>query len=188
MGTMIDTIPAPVPYLKAEAERVAQWRERLGDHGFRIAVSWQGKIHGTNDSFRAFPLAALAPLAALPGVRLISVQKGEGSEQLDALPAGMTVERLGENFDTGFDAFIDTAAVMEICDLVISCDTATAHLAGALGRPAWTALKSVPEWRWQTGRSDSPWYPTMTLYRQPSANDWTSVANAMARDLRQKLA
>jgi tetratricopeptide (TPR) repeat protein len=186
-ATTLETIPAPVPYLAAEADRVAHWRRHLGDHGFRVAISWQGKVHGANDSFRAFPLAALAPLAAMPGVRLISVQKGEGAEQLETLPAGMTVERLGEDFDAGFDAFIDSAAVMQACDLVISCDTAIAHLAGALGRPVWTALKSVPEWRWQMDRSDSPWYPTMTLYRQPRADDWGSVVAAMARDLKPKL-
>jgi tetratricopeptide (TPR) repeat protein len=188
LGTTVETIPAPAPYLKAEAERAAQWRARIGGHGFRIGISWQGKVRGVNDPFRAFPLAALAPLAALPGVRLISLQKGEGSEQLDHLPAGMVVERLGEDFDAGFDAFIDSAAVMEACDLVISCDTSVAHLAGALGRPAWTALKSVPEWRWLLERSDSPWYPTMTLYRQPRFNDWDSVFASMAGDLAQKLA
>ena len=188
LGSRVETIPAPVPYLKAEPERVMQWRTRIGAEGLRIGVSWQGKVRGINDPFRSFPLAAMVPLAAMPGVRLISLQKGEGSEQLDHLPAGMTVERLGEDFDSGFDAFIDSAAVMEACDLVISCDTSVAHLAGALGRPTWTALKSVPEWRWLLERTDSPWYPTMTLYRQPRFNDWDSVFAAMAGDLAQKLA
>lgn len=187
-GTRLETIPAPVPYLKAEPERVALWRQRLGSHGFRIAISWQGKIHSINDPFRAFPVSVLAPLAALPGVRLISLQMGEGAEQLDTLPAGMTVERPGDDFDAGFDAFIDSAAVMEACDLVISCDTSIAHLAGALGRPVWTALKSIPEWRWLLDRDDSPWYPTMRLFRQPRANDWEGVVAAMTRDLKAKLA
>ena len=187
-GTTVETIPAPVPYLKAEPDRVAQWRERLGSNGFRIAIAWQGRTRGTNDPYRSFPLAALAPLAALPGMRLISLQKGEGSEQLDQLPAGMNVERLGADFDAGADAFIDTAAVMEACDLVVTLDTSIAHLAGALGRPTWTALKSVPEWRWLLERTDSPWYPTMTLYRQPRFGDWDSVFAAMARDLKALLA
>jgi tetratricopeptide (TPR) repeat protein len=186
-GIELQTIAAPVPYLKAEPERSAKWRTRIGSHGLRIAISWQGKIHGINDPFRAFPLAVLAPLAAIPGVRLISLQKGEGVEQLDALPEGMVVEKLGDDFDAGIDAFIDTTAVMEACDLVISCDTSIAHLAGALGRPVWVALKSVPEWRWQMDRTDTPWYPTMTLYRQPSANDWKSVVAEMTRDLKAKL-
>lgn len=187
-GTTVDTIAAPVPYLKAEAERVAQWRTRIGTEGFRIGISWQGKTRGVNDPFRSFPLAALAPLAALPGVRLISLQKGEGGEQIEHLPAGMTVENPGADFDAGFDAFIDSAAVMEACDLVITCDTSVAHLAGALGRPTWTALKNVPDWRWLLDRSDSPWYPTMTLYRQAKFNDWDSVFAAMAQDLKRKLA
>ncbi len=187
-GTIVETIPAPVPYLKAEPDRVAQWRARLGDHGFRIAIAWQGRTSGVNDARRSFPLAALAPLAAIPGVRLIALQKGEGSEQLDSLPAGMNVERLGEDFDAGPDAFIDSAAVMEACDLVITMDTAIVHLAGALGRPTWTALKSVPEWRWLMERRDTPWYPGMTLYRQPRFGDWDSVFAAMARDLEARLA
>jgi tetratricopeptide (TPR) repeat protein len=186
-GTRLETIAAPVPYLKAEPDRVAGWREKLGDHGFRIAVAWQGKTKGINDPYRSFPLAALAPLAALPGVRLISLQKGEGSEHLDRLPAGMMVERLDEDFDSGFDAFIDSAAVMECCDLVVTLDTSIAHLAGALGRPTWTALKSVAEWRWFLERRDSPWYPTMTLYRQPGFDDWDSVFAAMAGDLGRML-
>jgi hypothetical protein len=187
-ATRLESIPAPVPYLKAEPDRVAGWREKLGEHGFRVAIAWQGKTKGINDPYRSFPLAALAPLAALPGVRLISLQKGEGSEQLANLPAGMTVERLGDDFDSGFDAFIDSAAVMECCDLVVTLDTSIAHLAGALGRPTWTALKSVPEWRWFVERRDSPWYPTMTLYRQPRFEDWDSVFAAMAGDLGRMMA
>jgi hypothetical protein len=121
-------------------------------------------------------------------VRLISLQKGEGSEQLAMLPDGMTVERLGEDFDAGFDAFIDSAAVMQACDLIVTCDTSIAHLAGALGRPTWTALRDVPDWRWLLERQDSPWYPSMTLYRQPRFEDWASVFAAMARDLETRLA
>jgi tetratricopeptide (TPR) repeat protein len=187
-GTTLDTIPVPGAYLKAEPERAAAWRQRLGGHGFRVGVAWQGKTKGNNDPYRSFPLAALAPLAALPGVRLISLQKGEGSEQLDMLPHGMAVERPGEDFDAGFDAFIDSAAVMEACDLIVTCDTSIAHLAGALGRPTWTALRDVPDWRWLLERQDSPWYPSMTLYRQPRLEDWDSVFVAMARDLETRLA
>jgi tetratricopeptide (TPR) repeat protein len=188
VGTRFETIPAPVPYLKAEPEKAAYWRERLGDHGFRIGIAWQGKMRGINDPDRSFPVTAFAPLAALPGVRLISLQKGEGSEQLERLPPGMNVEQLGEDFDSGFDAFVDSAAVIEACDLVVTLDTSIAHLAGALGRPTWTALKHVAEWRWFRDRTDSPWYPTMTLYRQPAFGDWDSVFAAMARDLKEELA
>ena len=118
---------------------------------------------------------------ALPDVRLISLQKGEGVEQLQHLPPGMTVETY--EFDEGPDAFLDTAAMMQACDLVITADTAPAHLAGALGVPAWVALKHVPDWRWFLGRDDSPWYPSLRLFRQPATGDWDSVFNAIAAQL-----
>jgi ADP-heptose:LPS heptosyltransferase len=100
------------------------------------------------------------------------LQKNEGVEQLNDLPAAMKVETLGDDFDAGDDAFLDTAAVMETLDLVISSDTSIAHLAGALGRPVWVALKWVPDWRWMLDRPDSPWYPTMRLFRQRTRDDW----------------
>lgn len=108
-------------------------------------------------------------------MRLISLQKADESAELNDLPPGMAVEQLGADFDAGPDAFIDSAAVMQALDLVISSDTALAHLAGALGRPVWTVLKYVPDWRWLLDRNDTPWYPTMRLFRQPAPGDWTSV-------------
>jgi hypothetical protein len=134
------------------------------------------------------PLAALAPLAAVPRVRLIALQKGYGEEQLDALPEGMRVERLGADFDAGADAFVDSAAVMAHCDLVVTCDTSIAHLAGALARPVWVALKSDAEWRWMTERSDSPWYPTLRLFRQTCRGIWSDVFEAMACELARLVA
>jgi hypothetical protein len=118
------------------------------------------------DIGRSFPLTHFEGLSKIPGVRLISLQKNAGVEQLRELPAGMSVETLGDEFDAGPDAFLDTAAAMESLDLVIASDTAVAHLAGALGRPVWVALKYVPDWRWLLDRADSPWYPTMRLFRQ----------------------
>ena len=182
----IREIPAPAPYLKAEPSLVAKWKKKIGTKGYRIGVCWQGKAGGRNDALRSFPLAALAPLAALPGVRLISLQKGEGEEQLAELE--MKVEELSGDFDAGPDAFVDSAAVMEALDLVISCDTSIAHLAGALDRPVWVALKQVPEWRWQLARADSPWYPSMMLFRQPRRGDWESVFMAMADRLKSEIA
>jgi ADP-heptose:LPS heptosyltransferase len=123
----------------------------------------------------------------LPGVRLISLQKNNGVEQLENLPAGMRVETLGDDFDSGLDAFIDTAAAMECVDLIITADTAIAHLAGALARPTWVALKHVPDWRWLLDRSDSPWYPTMKLFRQPSPGDWPSVFADIEAELAARL-
>jgi hypothetical protein len=107
---------------------------------------------------------------------LISLQKDAGSDQLTA---DMPVERLGKDFDAGPDGFIDTAAVMMNLDLVITSDTAAAHLAGALGRPVWVALRLVPDWRWLLRRADSPWYPTMRLFRQTARDEWEPVFEAL---------
>jgi tetratricopeptide (TPR) repeat protein len=172
--TTIETIPAAVPYLAAEPERVTRWRDRLGSSGFRVGICWQGST-GLVDVGRSFPLAMFRPVAAIPGVRLISLQTHCGTEQLRALPPDMTVETLGDNFDLGPDAFLDRAAVMQHLDLIITCDTAIAHLAGALARPTWVVLKHTPDWRWMLERDDSPWYPTHRLFRQPSAGDWPGV-------------
>jgi tetratricopeptide (TPR) repeat protein len=181
-----DALGMDAPYLVADDARVAAWKTQIGDKGFRIGIAWQGKTDGNADASRSFPLAALAPLAKMAGVRLISLQKGEGKEQLASLPAGMKVESLGTQFDAGPDALLDTAAAMQTLDLVITCDTSIAHLAGALVLPCWVALKQVPEWRWQLARADSPWYPGMKLFRQQERGDWAGVFAAMAQDLAQK--
>lgn len=181
VGMRVQTIPAPDPYLTAEPDRVVRWKASLGSHGTRIGIAWQGKEQIRGLEGKSFPLAALAPIAALADVRLISLQKGDGVEQLGHVPPGMAVEAY--DFDTGPDAFLDTAAMMMACDLVISADTAPAHLAGALGVPTWVALKHVPDWRWFLGRDDSPWYPSLRLFRQPATGDWDSVFAAMAREL-----
>lgn len=117
-------------------------------------------------------------------MRLVSLQRKAGLEQLKALPQGMEVVDPGSGFDAGGDAFVDTAALMASLDLVVSSDSAVAHLAGAMGRPTWLAIKAVPEWRWMLGRDHTPWYPTMRLFRQPRAGDWDSVFAAMAQALR----
>ena len=185
-GTARETIPAEVPYLAAEPARVARWADHLGDRGFRIGVAWQGST-GKIDLGRSFPLSALAGIAALSGVRLISLQKNEGTEQLAELLGTMAVETLGDGFDTGDGAFLDTAAVMATLDLVITSDTAVAHLAGALGRPVWTALKQVPDWRWLLEGEECPWYPTMRLFRQQTRGDWAGVFEAMRAEIAEKL-
>lgn len=181
VGMRVSTIPAPDHYLAADPARIAHWKQQIGRHGCRIGVAWQGLNLVMGSEGKAFPLAALAPIAAIPGVRLIGLQKNAGSEQLAQLPPGMTVERY--DFDNGPEAFLDTAAMMMSCDLVISADTAPAHLAGALGVPTWVALKHVADWRWFLGRDDSPWYPSLRLFRQPAMGDWSGVFAAMAREL-----
>lgn len=181
-GTTLATIPADIPYLASEPARVARWRAVIGEAGFRIGICWQGAVR-SEMRFRGFPLAALAGIARMPDVRLISLHRGVGEAQLAELPAGMRVETLGNDFDAGPDAFLDTAAVIGVCDLVITCDTSVAHLAGALGARTWLALNDVPDWRWMMDRADSPWYPTMRLFRQTTREDWAGVFDAMARVL-----
>jgi hypothetical protein len=186
-GTRPGNIPTNTPYLSAEPALVEKWRQRIGAHGFKIGICWTGSSNTGMGVDRSFPLAELAPVAALPGVRLISLQKEDGLGQLADLPAGMAVETLGEDFDAGDNAFVDTAAAMHAVDLVISCDTSVAHLAGALARTCWTALKHQPEWRWIQEDETMPWYPDMRLFRQTSGGDWGSVFGAMAARLKTQL-
>ncbi|WP_211111710.1 DUF6165 family protein, partial [Azospirillum brasilense] len=191
--TEFGTIPAPIPYLKAEPDRVEAWARRLpprtvgadGPGGLRVGIVWQGNPQAAVDRGRSVPLAEFAPLARIPGLRLVSLQKNHGLEQLDRLPEGMAVTVLGPGFDDGPHAFRDTAAVMMGLDLIVTTDTAVAHLAGALGRPVWLALKAVPDWRWLMGREDCPWYPTMRLFRQTRPGDWRPVVARMAGELFQ---
>jgi len=157
-------------------------RERLGDAGFRIGIVWQGSRNRI-DVGRSVPLRMFAPLATIPGVRLISLQKGEKPGSLREGSPHPAVEVLGDDFDGGPQAFLDSAAVMTVLDLIITCDTAPAHLAGALGRPTWIALKYVPAWVWLLDRRDSPWYPTVRLFRQSRRGDWDGVFAAIRHEL-----
>lgn len=178
------TLPRDVPYLVADGARIAKWQARLGGDGFRVGIVWQGGKKYVRDATRSMPLRQFAPLAAVPGVRLISVQAQVGLEQLDDLPAGMKVERLGEEIENNPDGFREIAALMASLDLLVMSDTGPTHLAGALGRPVWVALPRYPDWRWMRGREDSPWYPTMRLFRQEAAGDWDGVFQRIAEALR----
>lgn len=179
----LKTIPTDIPYLAAEDDVVATWRARLGGEGFKVGIVWQGKPGTIVDRGRSVALASFAPLAAIPGVRLISLQKNAGAEQLASLPPGMSVETLGDDFDGGPAAFRDTAAVMMGLDLVVTTDTAIAHLAGGLGVPTWVVLKYAPDWRWEMGSDTTKWYPTMRLFRQTEPNDWDGVFTRLAAAL-----
>jgi len=166
------TIPAPVPYLHAPPERIAAWRERLPPKGgLRVGLAWSGKPTHKNDHNRTVALSHLAPLLSQEGCEFICLQK----EFRDAdRPLLATLPQLccpGE----AFADFADTAAVMASLDLVITVDTAIAHLAGALGKPVWILLSHVIDWRWLLEREDSPWYPTARLFRQPAGGGWDSV-------------
>ena len=179
----LGSIPSQCSYLQAEADLAKAWKQRIGEAGFRIGIAWQGAPDGKIDRGRSVPLSEFIPLTRRPGVRVISLQKTHGLDQLKTLPAGATVETLGDGFDSGPDAFIDAAAVMSNLDLIITSDTSIAHLAGALGRPTWIALQHVPDWRWLLDRNDSPWYPTLRLFRQRTRDDWSTVFQDMAVEL-----
>ncbi|WP_395687187.1 tetratricopeptide repeat protein [Caenimonas koreensis] len=184
-STSLATIPAKLPYLRAPADRLAKWRPRLPPAGFKVALVWKGSASHFNDAQRSLPgLQTLAPLWSVPGVSFISLQKGEGEQQAARPPANQPVLPLGHSIQD----FADAAAIIEQVDLVITVDTATAHLAGALGKPVWVLLPARGvDFRWLLGRDDSPWYPgVMRLFRQ-SSTDWASVVKAVRTELAQRV-
>lgn len=183
LGADPGTLAEEIPYLAADPDRAADWARRVAGTGFKVGIAWQGNPQGEIDQGRSIPLVTFAGLARLPDIRLISLQKGCGVEQLDRVSEGMVIETLGADFDAGPQAFVDTAAVMAGLDLIITSDTAVAHLAGALGRPVWVALKSVPDWRWGLESERTPWYPTTRLFRQTTRGDWDGVFERMAQVL-----
>jgi Flp pilus assembly protein TadD len=184
--TELASIPADVPYLYADEELAGDWRRRLAAvPGFKVGVVWQGNPKFPSDQTRSFPLWALAPLAAVPGVSLVSLQVAHGTDQLRGVD--FPVLDLGDELTRAPGMFMDAAAAVRNLDLVLACDTALAHLAGGLGAPVWVALPYSPDWRWLVGRADSPWYPTMRLFRQPSFDDWGTVFRRMAGALEERL-
>lgn len=185
-ATGVADMPARLPYLRADPARIAAWRPRLEGAGLRVGLAWRGNPAFENDADRSLPsLATLAPLAHLRGVRWFSLQVGAGQDEAAHAPAGFAIAPLSD----GFTDFQDSAAVIAQLDLVISVDTAVAHLAGALGRECWVLLPAYkPDWRWLTGRDDSPWYPqVMRLFRQPRMGDWTATVETLARALQARL-
>jgi len=186
-GTTLATIPAAVPYLRADLAQTEAWRRRLAAlPGLRVGVAWAGGMRPFDpllraiDLRRSMTLGQFAPLAALPGVSLVSLQKGEPASQMRTPPAGMDIhdwtDELGD--------FADSAALVAALDLVITVDTAVVHLAGALGKPVWVLNRFDTCWRWLPGREDSPWYPTARLFRQPVPGDWDGVITSVCGALR----
>jgi hypothetical protein len=168
--TALDAIPLPGGYLRPPPNHIDAWRARLGPYAGRtVAIAWAGNRDHPNDHNRSLESAALAPLLQVPGVRWLNLQKGPDAGGLRTRRGGSEVVALGVSLAD----FADTAAVLELADLVITVDTALAHLAGALGRPTWILLD----------RSDTPWYASARLYRQPRPGDWTAVVRDVARDL-----
>ncbi len=203
LKTKLDAIPAE-PYLSVDNATLEKWRPVVARALFpsgtariarphsparprKIGITWQGNQTNTVDRGRSFPIEHFAHIAAVPGVELISLQKGFGTEQLAALNGRFPITDLfgGKGAEDDQRDFLDTAALMTELDLVISPDSSVAHLAGGLGVPIWVALPAVPEWRWLIDRDDTPWYPSMRLFRQPSRGDWEGVFMQMADALLQ---
>jgi len=179
LATDLSSIPAPIPYLGAQPERVEHWRPRLVSSArLRVGIVWAGNPDHANDRRRSVHLEDFAVLGGIDGIAWFGLQKGRDEQRG---PCGsFTLDPLGEEIGD----FADTAAILAHLDLVIAVDTAIVHLAGAMGMTIWTLLPFVPDWRWLLGRPDSPWYPTMRLFRQPAPGDWASVFAEVARELR----
>jgi hypothetical protein len=179
LATDLNSIPAPIPYLRAQPERVERWRPRLESSArSRVGIVWAGVPDYADDRHRSVQLDDFAALGEIEGIAWYGLQKG-GDE--DRRSSGLLmIDPLGAEIGD----FADTAAILAQLDLLITIDTAIAHLAGAMGTQVWTLLAFAPDWRWLIARGDSPWYPTMRLFRQPTSGDWASVFVEVARELR----
>ena len=182
-GTRLDTIPADIPYLPAPPQsRVQAWEKRLEDRlgprrRFRVGLVWSGRPTHVNDHNRSIPLAMLSRILDVDAA-FVSLQKDPRPSDKAALDRTGIVDLTSDLTD-----FAETAALVSCLDLVISVDTSVVHLAGALGRPVWTLLPHVPDWRWLLDRDDSPWYPTMRLFRQTVSRDWADVIDRVRAEL-----
>jgi tetratricopeptide (TPR) repeat protein len=188
LGTELDTIPAPVPYIRAEPEKVAEWRARIAaavpaGH-LKVGIVWAGRPTHGNDRNRSTVLRTFAPLAALEGVALLSLQMGPPQLQIEAYDGRAPLVDLGRDIRT----FADSAGILANLDLTIAVDTSIVHLAGAMGLPVWTLLAQPPDWRWMMGRPDTPWYPSMRLFRQPRAGAWAPMMEQVAAALAERRA
>jgi tetratricopeptide (TPR) repeat protein len=165
----------------------AKARFNLGNPGFKVGICWQGRPSHNDDRRRSIPLVSFAPLAEVPGVRLVALQRGDGLEQLASHSEQLRIIDLPGRSEDPAKSLLDTAALIQAVDLVLSVDTAVVHLAGALAAPVWVALPFIPDWRWLLDREDSPWYPTIRLFRQQRPRDWGVVFQRLAVKLRRKV-
>jgi FKBP-type peptidyl-prolyl cis-trans isomerase 2 len=180
-GTTLQNIPNEVPYITADPALIKKWGNKLASVAslLRVGLIWSGDSRFKNDHSRSCSLETFSPLAYSEDIAFYSLQMGESSVQAENPPAGMKlIDYTGEIHN-----FSDTAAIIENLDLVISVDTAVAHLSGALGKPVWILLPFVPDWRWMVDKEDSPWYPTMRLFRQSAAGEWEGVVNRIKKAL-----
>jgi tetratricopeptide (TPR) repeat protein len=185
--TTLESIPKSVPYLTVHESVVDLWASHLASlTGFKVGIAWQGSAAYRADRERSIPLRHFQALGDIDGVTLISLQKGHGTEQIAECRDALNLYLPGPDVDESRGAFIDTAAIMKNLDLVITSDTAIAHLAGGLGIPVWVALPFVSDWRWLRSCTGSPWYPTMRLFRQKHRNDWANVFQEIELALRSR--
>ena len=184
-GTTLDTVPQTVPYVWADPALVDHWRIKMRKHsGLRVGINWQGNPRYRGDRHRSIPLVHFAPLAQIDDVHLFSLQKNYGLEQLREMNDSFSVVNLGPLLDVDKGAFMDTAAVMMNLDLMITSDTAIAHVAGSLGIPVWLALPKAADWRGMIDTDSCPWYPNMRLFRQREFGHWSEVFERIAAELR----
>lgn len=183
--TNLNTIPSSPSYLTPDHERMEHWRTRFDSKTkMKIGIVWQGDPTYRWDHLRSLPLRLFESIGRLPNVQLFSLQKGYGTEQINDPNLGFPIDDLGGRLDESGGAFMDTAAVMTHMDLVIAPDTAVAHLAGAMGVPTWLLLPTIPHWVWMLDRDDTPWYPSMRLFRQSAKQDWRCVIDRVAEQVR----
>ena len=162
-----------VPYISADPARVKSWARKMASKDFKVGICWGGNRESPAEKGRSAPLEAFAPLAAIPGVRLFSLQKGQPVEEIKTASFRRELYDFGDQFDADGQAFLDTAAIMMSLDLIVTVDTSVAHVAGALGRPVHILLRVEPDWRWLARESDTVWYPTARLFRQRLSGDWS---------------
>jgi tetratricopeptide (TPR) repeat protein len=183
-GTDLASIPAHIPYLEVEPERAERWGQRLGARdALRVGLAWAGSPTHTRDRYRSLPLAKLSPLWQVAGVRFVLLQKGPAAVEAEGLPAELGILNLGPELED----FADTAALIGELDLVLCVDTAVAHLAGALGKPVWLMLPRPADFRWMEERDDSPWYPSMRLFRQSRRDQWDEVVERVKAALQERV-
>ena len=193
--TRLETIPSTTPYLKADDALVQEWKEKLAhDTNFKVGICWQGNAQYSTAALRraviakSIELTQLAPWSEIAGVSLYSLQLINGNDQINDCPFKDKLIVFDASFDQAHGRFMDTAAVMRNMDLIITVDTGTAHLAGALDRPTWIMLAYPADWRWLRNRTDSPWYSTVRLFQQEKTGEWGPVIQRVAEELKQAVA
>jgi hypothetical protein len=183
-GTQLESIPSSIPYVSADSQQVQSWADEIADESrdLKVGLVWAGSPIHTKNKRRSMELRQFSPLSAVRGMKFYSLQKGASAEQVHDPDVGLKLIDLTHKLND----FSDTAALIANLDLVITVDTAVAHLAGAMGKPVWVLLPFVPDWRWMMDREDSPWYPTMRLFRQKVAGQWDKVIERVADSLAKR--